>query len=266
MRHQPSLFLFGALLAASGYGQVPAKTAVPSPKPKIGLEPKAVELLKAASARLAGAHSLSFTAVVTEESPSRVGMPLAYTTSSEVLLSRPDKLRVLTSGDGPATEFYYNGKTMTAYSPAENMAAVAPAPPTVEAALKAAYDSAAIYFPFSDLIVADPYKDMVEDGLDLAFYVGQSKVVGGTTTDIVAYSTAGVFLQIWIGAEDKLPRMLNAVYLDDPQQLRHRLEMSNWKLDVPVPADAFASANAAGAKRIPFSNPSKTTKPPRQGP
>ena len=64
---------------------------------------------------------------------------------------------------------------------------MADAPPTIDATLKAAYDSAAIYFPFTDVIVADPYQD-IADGLKLAFYIGQSRVVGGTTTDIVAYA------------------------------------------------------------------------------
>jgi len=223
--------------------------------PKIGLEPKAIEILKAASSRLAAAHSLAFTAVVTYESPSRLGTPLSYTTRSEVLLQRPNKLEVITVGDGPASEFYYDGKTMMAFAPAENLVAAAPAPPTIDATLKAAFDSAAIYFPFSDVIVADPYKDITEGGMDLAFYIGQSKIVGGVTTDMVAYVTGGVFLQAWIGVEDKLPRMLNAVYLDDPLQLRHRLEMSNWQVDGAVPADAFGSANAGNAKHIPFANP-----------
>src|ERR1700676_2833499 len=81
--------------------------------------------------------------------------------------------------------------------------------------LEEADHSAAIYFPFSDVIVTDPYKDLSE-GLRVAFYIGQSVVVGGTTTDMVAYANDNVFLQIWIGADDHLPRMLRAVFRDDP--------------------------------------------------
>ena len=119
---------------------------------------------------------------------------------------------MITPGDGPAVEFYYDGKTMMAYAPAENVVAVADAPPTIDAALKAAYESAAIYFPFTDVVVADPYADIAE-GLKHAFYIGQSHVVGGTTTDMVAIADDQVFAQLWIGAEDKLPRRIRAVYL-----------------------------------------------------
>jgi len=108
------------------------------------LEPKAIDLLKAASRRLTEARSMSFTAVISYESSSLLGPPLVYTTRSEVTLQRPDKLRVVTSGDGPASEFYYDGKTMVAFAPAENLVAMAEAPPTIDAALKVAYASAAI--------------------------------------------------------------------------------------------------------------------------
>ncbi|MGH8567399.1 MAG: DUF2092 domain-containing protein, partial [Gammaproteobacteria bacterium] len=202
------------------------------------------------------------------ESPSRLGPPLSYTTKSDVTLQRPDKLRVITSGDGPPSEFYYDGKTMMAFAPTQDHVAVAEAPSTIDATLKAAYNSAAIYFPFTDVIVADPYQD-IADGLKLAFYIGQSHVIGGTTTDMVAYANGDVFVQIWIGAEDKLPRMVRAVYRNDPSQLRHQMELSNWRLDLAVPADAFASASASKATRIQFARPDPKLppglKPPTTG-
>jgi hypothetical protein len=221
---------------------------------KPALEPKALEILKAACDRLAAARSMSFTATVTYENPSRLGFPLAYATKSTVLLQRPDKLRVITSGDGPASEFYYDGKTMMAFAPAENLVAVANAPPTVDQMLETAYHSAAVYFPFDDVLVTDPYKDLSED-MRVAFYVGQSNIVGGTTTDIVAYDSGGVFIEAWIGAEDKLPRLIRAIFADDPLQLRHAIILTDWQLDAPAPADAFSTSKAGSAKHIPFARP-----------
>jgi len=263
-----ALVVFPAATGTAGETKPAPKASKPSkssrkespPVVQMTLEPKAIELLKAASARLAAARTMSFTAVVSYESPSRLGTPLVYTTRSEVTLQRPDKLRVITPGDGPASEFYYDGKMMMAFAPAENLVAVAEAPPTIDAALKAAYDSAAIYFPFTDVMVADPYKD-IADGLILAFYIGQSRAVGGTTTDMVAYANDDVFIQAWIGAEDKLPRRARAVYRTDPAGLRHQMDLSDWQIDLPVPADAFASTSAGGAKRIAFAHPDSNPVP-----
>jgi hypothetical protein len=219
-----------------------------------GLQPHAIEILKATSARLAAAKTMAFTAVVSEEGPSLLGPPLIYSTKSEVSLRRPDKLKIVTLGDGPPSEFYYDGKLMMAFAPTENLVAVADAPPTIDGALSAAYDGAAIYYPFTDVIVADPYKDLA-DGMTTAFYIGQSRVVEGTATDMVAFVTQDVFCQIWIGTEDKLPRRLYAVYLHDPARLRHVVELTNWELDKAMPEDAFGSAKASGATRIGFKRP-----------
>ncbi len=251
------------LIAGSGFAQSAApqakKRAAPSSKlapapPKLQLEPKALEILKATSDKLAAAHTMSFTAVELFENLTRQGAPLGYTAKYEVTLQRPDKLRVLKPADGQATSFYYDGKSMMGYAPAENLLAVADAPPTIDATLEKAYKLAGIAVPFDDLIVADPYGDLVP-GLKHAYYVGQSHVVAGITTDIVAYAGDGVFAQIWIGAEDKLPRLLRAIYLDDPDHLRHELALTDWKLDEAVPADTFAPPSAAAtAKHIPFAN------------
>jgi hypothetical protein len=246
-----ALVLLAVSMGAPGARAAPV--AGPASAPAL-LEPKALELLKAASARLAGSHSMSFTATVSYESPSALGPALVYSTQSEVTMQRPDRLRVITPGDGPATEFYYDGKTMTAYGRAENLVATAAAPSTIDAALEQAFSNAAIYFPFTDLIVADPYKDLAE-GLKVAFYIGRSSVVDGTTTDMVAFGNDSVFAQIWIGVDDKLPRKLRAVYLNDPAQLRHDMQLSNWKLDGKVAADAFQPKLAAGATHIAFARP-----------
>lgn len=231
-----------------------AASSKPAAHEVLSLEPKAIEILKAASDRLAAAHTMTFTAVESFESLSRQGAPLIYTNKFDVTLQRPNKLRVIQSADGPVSEFYYDGKITMAFAPAENLVAIADAPPTIDATLEAAYHSAAIYFPFTDLIVANPYGDLAP-GLQHAYYIGQSKVIGNTTTDIVAYAGDGVFAQVWIGSEDKLPRLIHAIYLNDPEQLRHNLLFSDWQLDVPVPADVFTSSAAASAKRMQFAHP-----------
>lgn len=246
-------------------GAVLGQSAVPAPKkkapasakpapaaPALQSDPKALEILKATSDRLASAHTMSFTAVELFENLTRQGAPLGYTDKYEVTLQRPDKLRVLKPADGPANSFYYDGKTMKGYAPAENLLAVADAPPTIDATLEKAYKLAGIAVPFDDLIVSDPYGEL-KPGLAHAYYVGQSQVVGGTTTDIVAYAGDGVFVQMWVGADDKLPRLIRAIYLDDPNRLRHEMAFTDWKLDEAVAADTFEPpSSAATAKRIPF--------------
>jgi hypothetical protein len=129
-----------APVAAPAKAAQPAKPAAKTAKKpaapafKMVLEPRAMDLLKATSARLAAAKGMSFTAVVGYEYPSKLGPPIVYTTRYDVTMRRPDKLRIIIPGDGPASEFYYDGKTVMAYAPAENLVAVADAPPTIDGA------------------------------------------------------------------------------------------------------------------------------------
>src|SRR5208337_1338564 len=87
------LLVLGLLLlagtASSQTAQPPKKKAAPPAKPATAaapptLEPKALAILKASSERLAAAHTMSFTAVETYESPSRQGYPLVFANKFEV--------------------------------------------------------------------------------------------------------------------------------------------------------------------------------------
>ena len=263
--------LIGAAVAASAAAQTappPKAAAAPSPSAALKkaaarptparpiLEQRAVELLQAMSARLAAAKSMSFTAVASYEYPSRLGPPIVYTIRHDVVFQRPNQLKIVVPGDGPATEFYYDGKEMIAFAPAENLVAVAAAPPTLEAALKQAFDRAAIYFPFTDLLLPDPY-GAISAGALLAYVVGPSTVVGGVKTDMVVWASNEVFLQLWIGSEDKLPRRIRAQFRADPKGLRHDLELRDWQLDGPLPSEHFSTAKAKAGQPMAFAVPGR---------
>lgn len=249
-----------SMSTAQAQQQQPAAQAQASPPDlglKVEIEPAAMAIVKAMADKLAAAKSMSFTAVTSYESPDRTGLPLIYTTLSQVTMQRPNKLKVITPGDGPRGEFYYDGKTVQAYDPADKLVASADAPDTTDAMLRAAFQRAAIYFPFTDLIVSDPMKAIAEN-LRVAFVVGKSNVVGGVTTDIVVLVGRFVHVQLWIGSEDKLPRMALAIFLEDPARYRHAVQLSDWKLDPPLAADAFTFTPPADTVRIPFAPPGAT--------
>src|SRR5512137_1646100 len=219
------------------------------------LEPKAIEILKATSARLAAARALAFTAVIADEAPSRLGPPLLYASRADVALQRPDRLRIVSSGAGPRSEIYLNGTELSAWAPAEGLLARAQVPPSIEGALEAAHRLAHVYFPFADIVVADPFGELAPE-LRLAFYIGRTQAVGGVDTDMVAYATDEVFIQAWIGVADRLPRRFRAIYLMDGGNLRHEMELSGWRVDPKLPASTFTlPAAAKKAKSIPFERP-----------
>lgn len=225
--------------------QAPAAAAV---------DPKAMAILKASCTAVGGAQNMSFTAVDTYQRAARNGQPLYYTVKSDVTLQRPNRLRVIKLGDGVPDEFYYDGKVVMAYTPSQDLVAVADAPPTLDEMLSSAWDVAEIHFPFADVLVSHPC-DVFEQGMKSAFYVGQSKVVGGTTTDMIAVTTDHAQGELWIGAQDRLPRMIRTSYPSEPGRANYQTEYSNWRLGAPVDASTFTSTKAAAAKRIAFQPP-----------
>ncbi len=247
--------------------QQPAAQGPASPSPasapdlglKVEVEPAAMAIVKAMADKLAAAKTMSFTAFTIFESPDRTGLPLGYTTLSQVTVQRPNKLKVISPGDGPRSEFYYDGKTVNAYEPAAKLVATVDAPDTIDAMLRAAFQRAAIYFPFTDLVVSDPMAAIAEN-LRVAFVVGKSTVVGGVTTDIVVLVGKFAHVQLWIGSDDKLPRMARAIFLEDPARYRHTVMFSDWKIDPALAADTFAFTAPAGTIRIPFAPPGATEK------
>jgi hypothetical protein len=242
--------------APKAAAQPSAKKAQAKPAFKPVLEPRAVDMLQAMSARLAAARSLSFTAAASYEYPSRLGPPIVYTMRYDVLLQRPNLLKVVVPGDGPASEFTWDGKEMVAFAPAENLVAVAAAPATLEGALKQAFDSAAIYFPFTDLLLPDPYA-AISPGAILAYVIGPSGIVGGVKTEMLVWASNEVFLQIWLGTEDKLPRRIRAQFRADPKGLRHDLELSQWQLDGNLAADTFSTTKAKTGLPMAFATPGR---------
>jgi hypothetical protein len=247
----------GALLPLPLSAQPAPPANAPPP-----IEPKAMEVLKAACDTLAAAKAMSFTAVNTYEKAARNGQPLFYATLNQVTMQRPDKLRVITPSDGVPDEFYYDGKTITAYVPSEDLVAIAEAPPTIEQMIDVAWEKAAIYFPFADVLMPKPCAVFEEHGLNSAFYVGQSKVVAQITTDMVAVAGDNVQAELWIGTADHLPRLIRVVYPHEPARALYQTEYSDWKLTDSADPAAFASEKAAKAKPMKFQPPGLREAPP----
>ncbi len=250
----------GALALAFVAGSASAQDATPAAAATPVIEQKAVDILKAAGAAIGGAKSLSFTAVSTYERFGRTGQPLYYSVLNEVSLERPNKLRVIKPGDGTPDEFYYDGKTITAYIPQGNLVATADAPPTIDKMLDVAWDKAAIYFPFVDAISDDPFA-AASKGLKSLYYVGTSVTVGGVKTDVIAGENEEIQAELWIGAEDHLPRMLRARYVNEPARANYETAFSDWKINPKFAAGTFESQKAKTANKIEFEPPGANETP-----
>lgn len=233
-----------------------------SPASSPALEPKAIEILQAGCKTLADARAMSFDALNTYEKSARNGQPLFYSTLNHVTMSRPDKLRVEKAGDGVPDIFFYDGHKMIAYIPSEQFVAVADAPPDIDQMIDAAWNTAGIYFPFSDVILSHPCQVFDENGMNSAFYVGQSKVIGGVTTDMVAVAGNDIQAELWIGSADHLPRLVRVVYPHEPGHALYQTEYSNWRIFDHADDALFSPDDSVKTARpVPFAPPGAAPPP-----
>jgi hypothetical protein len=203
-------------------------------------DPRALQILKAVSDRLAAARTLSFAVADTAQWQSREGTPLSASKTFDITLQRPNKLRVSVSTDGSSSGYFYcNGSTLMTYSGPAKSVVIAKAPATINDCLSNASRASSISFPFPLLIVADPF-GLINRGLKRADYGGHLQLADGTDTDSVTYSSDNMSVQMLVGTEDRLPRVVHVTSLG-PTQLRHDLVLSKWRIDAPVGADVFTS-------------------------
>lgn len=221
---------------------------------KPDIDPAAIAILKDMATKLGGAKTLAVTVKGEFDVPNAAGQPIFYMTKSDVEVKRPDKMKVELLGDGPGSEFVYDGKTMTVYLPKENVAASASAPDKLEDMLDVAFDQAGISFPYADYLIDDPSRTLTEN-LKSAFVIGQSDVVGDTKTNIVGLVNDDLQAQLWIGADDKLPRLVWITVAQNGEKPRRAVEFSDWKLDGDIADDAFKSSAKPDAAKIELARP-----------
>ena len=93
------------------------------------IDPQAVKLLKAATDFLASQKALAADTRNTLEIVLTSGQKIQFAHTANVSLQRPNKLRAERTGDLVNQVFYYDGKSLTLWSPGEKSSQRLPLPP-----------------------------------------------------------------------------------------------------------------------------------------
>jgi hypothetical protein len=240
-------FALGVLAASAGVA-TDARAQVPA------VDPAAVQKLKRMTEFLDGLQQFSVQTQNTIEdlhaSGHRVDMDLA----ANVTIKRPNKLRAVREGASMNQRFFYDGKTLTLYSPVAKVYATEAAPPTVEKMIDFARESVGIVLPAADLVYRNAFPLMMHD-VKLAAVVGKA-VIGGVKCDHLLFSRPGVDFQVWI-AEGKRPFPCKYVVTetDTPARLSIGTVFSNWKTDPAVDDAQFSFVPPKGTSATRFIRP-----------
>ena len=176
--------MFGLSTAIAQTTPAPIKAP---PKQLPAIEQGALDIVKAMSAKLAGAKTLHFQVRVQSEAPSIDGIAVIYTSNSEFTLQRPNKLTAVRTGQGNPSELIYDGQSVAVITPNSNLVAFSKAPGNIDAMAQFIFEKAGIYFPGGMILLSDPYANITSD-LRAAFVVEKSKLVGGAVIAAPPYA------------------------------------------------------------------------------
>jgi hypothetical protein len=222
-------------------------TALFVPTARAEKKEDAVKVLRAMSDYIAGQKSFSANFDSDVEVITSGLQKLQFTSSGQVQLSRPDKLRATRTGGYNDVEIVFDGKTLTVNGKDKNIFAQIDSPGSVDQLITLLRDKYSVAAPGGDLLLSRSFDEMMADVID-ANDIGRG-VVDGVECEHLAFRNVDTDWQIWIelGARP-VPHKYVITSKGITGMPQYTLRISDWRTDMPV--DAFAFKAPQGAKKV----------------
>lgn len=219
-------------------------------------DPEAIAALERMGAYLRSQMTFSVSGDITTEDVLETGQSLLYTGAIDLVAQRPGHLRVNLDSSRKRRQYYYDGRTLTIYSPRQGFYASMEAPPTIHEMLETAGNRLNLAIPLVDLFELGTNPELT-NRITSAFLVGTEAVEDQTCTHY-AFRQANVDWEMWIReGEQPLPCMYRITSLDDPARPDYTVRLT-WDLQPVITADTFNFVPPEGADRIPVATASLT--------
>ena len=172
---------------------------------------------------------------------------IQFTSSGQVQMSRPDKLRATRTGGYRDVEIVFDGKMLTVSNKDSKDYAQIEATGTAEELIDVLREEHGVVAPGADLLLTNVFNVMMTDVVE-ATVIGKG-VIDGVECDHLAFRNVETDWQIWIetGARP-IPRKYVITSKGIGEAPQYTLRVKEWKTDVP--ADAYAFKPDPSAKKI----------------
>ena len=221
------------------------------------VDPAAVQKLKQMTAFLDGLQQFSVRTQNTIEDLHVSGHRVDYDLSANVTVKRPNKLYAARAGELMDQRFFYDGKTLALYNPAEKVYATKEAPETIEKMIDFARETVGILLPAADLLYRNVFPLLMQD-VTLATVVGKADV-GGVRCVHLLFSRPGVDFQVWVTeGKQPWPRKYVVTDMDTPSRLSITTLFSDWNAAPAVDDAKFNFAPPKGTSATRFLPPQTT--------
>lgn len=230
---------------------MPLYAAKPKPKPRVApkIDLKAVQLLRQMNDYMSGLQAFSVHVNTARDLMLPNDQALTSDLSYDLMVRRPDRMRVNMTSAARSAQVFYDGKSITIFTPEKNFYATRPAPPTIAEAIQDAMKRG-VSMPLAEFLSRDP--GQVLSRVTSATYVGSS-MLGGTMTNQLAFRQKGMDWQIWIeDSPTPLPRRIMIVDRSVKDFPRFVATLSNWNTSPTFDESVFTFVAPAGAQQIPI--------------
>jgi len=170
--------------------------------------------------------------------------------TAKIVVRRPDRLLVDSTGDDGATKTIYDGKTLVVYGMTQKQYAAIPAPATIDETLDLAENRLGTDFPLADLLGGNPEKSVLA-GVTSGGQVGFATIDGVSCRHLFFIQAPDLDLELWVEDNERsLPRRVYITYRSLPGHPTFLAELSDWDFSIH-PADAeFVFQPPAGVTQV----------------
>jgi hypothetical protein len=211
----------------------------------------ATDILNAMSQFLANQRNLSASFDSDVEVITPEVQKIQFASSSQLEISRPDKLHVRRDGGYADVEVVFDGKTVSLYGKTVNVNGYVQvdAPGSVDQLFDRLREEFGMALPGADLLVSNAYKVLTEDMISSA-HIGRG-VIGGVECEHLAFRGRDTDWQIWVQlGERPLPLKYVITSKAVAGAPEYTVVIKEWKTDGQPSADDFAFAPPAGAQKL----------------
>jgi len=205
------------------------------------------KVLKTMADYLAGQKSLSakFDSDIEVITPEL--QKIQFTSSGELKMNRPDKLRIRRTGGYADVELVYDGKTVSLYGNNAKSYVQTDMAGTIDQMIGTLQSRSGAGMPGADLLLSNSYDELMANVLE-GRHIGQG-VVDGVECEHLAFRGADTDWQIWIETGAKpVPRKYVITSKTIAGAPQYTLTVRDWKTDANPDADFSFKAPADATK------------------
>jgi hypothetical protein len=254
-------------LAASALLGLAACSRAPEPPATAAAEAKELspeQVLREMSETLAKSRRFSFKVARHLDAALVEGRQVAEDAQIDISVARPNKLMARSSSDEGVRKLFADGTNFSLFDEGMNLYAVVPAVGTIDEMVARLDDAYGFTPPLAEFTLNDPYASITRR-IRNSVYKGVESI-NGVNCHHVSATGELTDVDIWVAANDHLPRRLVATFNDREGKPQLKADFTEWDIAAKFDDATFSFAPPVGAEKIEMVSvePSKAAEPKEQ--